>query len=252
MADIIQSLWIGDRLSAMEQMCISSFLAHGHTFHLYTYHPLENIPEGTVRMDAHEILPESSIFKYNGYATYAGFANFFRYKLLLERGGWWVDMDLISLRPFDFPQPYVFSSELDFDGPHVNVGAIKVPPQSAVMSYAWSHCSELDPKQLKWGQTGPLLTAEAVEAHALQQHVHAPHVFCPVLLADWAKLFDPRARWDFGEETYAVHLWNELWRRENQSKNGTYADGCLYETLKRRYLRRVASTTDDTRRSNHR
>jgi len=29
---LIQSLWIGDRLSTMERLCITSFLEHGHPF----------------------------------------------------------------------------------------------------------------------------------------------------------------------------------------------------------------------------
>ena len=33
---VIKSLWIGDQLSRLEQLCIKSFLYHGHEFHLYT------------------------------------------------------------------------------------------------------------------------------------------------------------------------------------------------------------------------
>src|SRR4051812_6131780 len=92
---IIQSLWIGARLSTMERLSIASFLHHGHDYHLFTYGPVEGIPPGTVVQDACEILTESRIFQYRDHASYAGFANFFRYKLLLERGGWWVDTDAV-------------------------------------------------------------------------------------------------------------------------------------------------------------
>lgn len=237
MADVVQSLWVGNRLSVMEQMCLASFLDHGHPFHLYAYEPIEGLPDGTVVKDANEILPESSIFMYTEYATYAGFSNFFRYKLLLERGGWWVDTDMVCIRTFNFVEPYVFSSERGGDGPRVNVGAIKVPPGSGVMQYAWDACRESDPKQLQWGQTGPRLAAAAVEACSLQQYVRPPHVFCPIFFTDRPKLLDPQATWDFTEETHAIHMWNELWRRDNQSKDASYAEGCLYETLKQRYLR---------------
>src|SRR5579883_2826667 len=71
----------------MERLCIASFLKHGHEVHLYVYQDTEGIPPGTVVRDGREILPESRIFMYREYATYAGFANFFRYKLLLEKGG---------------------------------------------------------------------------------------------------------------------------------------------------------------------
>ena len=37
---IIQSLWIGQRLSDLERLCIRSFLQKGHPFHLYTYNEI--------------------------------------------------------------------------------------------------------------------------------------------------------------------------------------------------------------------
>src|SRR4051794_6165389 len=111
MAETIQSLWIGERLSAMERLCISSFLQHGHPYDLYVYRDIAGIPLGTVVLDGNQILPASRIFTYTEHQTYAGFANFFRYKLLLEKGGWFVDADTICLRPFHFRDDYVFSSE---------------------------------------------------------------------------------------------------------------------------------------------
>ena len=45
-SDIIQSLWIGDRLSVMERLCIQSFLDQGHQFHLYLYAPCDRVPAG--------------------------------------------------------------------------------------------------------------------------------------------------------------------------------------------------------------
>ena len=233
MLDTIQSLWVGDRLTVMEQLCIASFLYHGHPFHLYAYEPLTGVPEGTVLMDGNEILPESSIFQYTEHPSYAGFANFFRYKLLLERGGWWVDTDVICLRPFTFDDPYVFSSE---SGPQTSNQAIKVPPRSAVMTLAWFICQKCDPKEITWGQTGPSLVASCVANCSLQQYVQPPHAFCPLPYPEWTKLLDPHATWDFSEETHAIHLWNELWRRGNQSKEAAYHPDCLYEQLKKRYL----------------
>ena len=88
MNKIIQGLWIGPELSVMEQLSIASFLRNGHEYHLYVYDELSNVPRGTVIKDASEVLPPSQIFQYKQNQSYAGFANFFRYKLLLERGGW--------------------------------------------------------------------------------------------------------------------------------------------------------------------
>jgi len=95
----------------MEQLSICSFLLNGHDYHLYIYDHVKNIPAGTVIRDANEVLPAARIFQYKHRPSYAGFANLFRYKLLFERGGWWVDTDTICLKAFDFHDEYVFSTQ---------------------------------------------------------------------------------------------------------------------------------------------
>src|SRR4051812_19813754 len=99
---IIRGLWIGAELSVMERMSIASFLAHGHEYHLYVYDDVKYVPKGALVRDANEILPSSMIFQYKHSKSYAGFANFFRYQLLLQKGGWWVDTDVVCLKPFLF------------------------------------------------------------------------------------------------------------------------------------------------------
>jgi len=236
MRDLIQALWVGPRLSVMERLSIASFLQNGHRYHLYAYGPVEGLPDGAELRDAAEILPSSSLFTYTDYATCSGFANFFRYKLILERGGWWVDTDMICLKSFDFDSRFVFSSERGGIGSIVNVGAIKAPAGSAVMQYAWNACMRMDRAQLKWSQCGPTLFGTAVQAYSLQAYVQPPVVFCPIDFSEWRRMLDPEETWEFGEATLAVHCWNELWRRSNQCKDSTYDAGCLYERLKRRYL----------------
>jgi mannosyltransferase OCH1-like enzyme len=230
--NIVQSLWIGDRLSVMEQLCISSFLRKGHPFHLYVYQDTAGIPEGTVVLDGNKILPASRIFTYREHHTYAGFANFFRYKLLLEKGGWFVDADTVCLRPFNFRKEYVFSSEGIQGRQLVNLAAIKVPPGSPVMQYAWDACEKMDTNELKWSQCGPALLRQAVERYSLEENIRPWNVFCPVHFSEWEKLLDPSHAWTFGRGTYAIHLWNELWRRSETDKDIQYPPGCLYEQLK--------------------
>lgn len=236
MGETIQALWIGERLSSMEQMCIRSFLEHGHAFHLYVYQETEGVPPGTTVLDGNTVLPASRIFTYREHKTYAGFANFFRYKLLLEKGGWFVDADTICIRSFDFPAAYVFSSEGVNGRQLVNVGAMKVPPGSLAMQFAWEACEQFDVSELKWSQCGPTLLRQAIEACDLQEHVQPWEVFCPVHFSVWEQMLDPDVQWNFGSQTRAIHLWNELWRREGRNKDAAYPEACLYEHLKRRYL----------------
>src|SRR4051812_18573774 len=149
---IVQGLWIGPELSLMEQLSITSFLRNGHEYHLYVYDEVKNIPVGTAIMEADNILPPSRIFQYKDRPSYAGFANLFRYKLLLERGGWWADVDTICLRPFNFSSPFVFASEIKHGLEIVNNGVIKVPAGSKLMDHAVGVCEGKDPKRLIWGE----------------------------------------------------------------------------------------------------
>ena len=236
MNQIIQGLWIGNELSVMEQLSVASFLRNGHEYHLYVYEDVKNIPRGTTVKDGNEILPASRIFQYKQQLSYAGFSNFFRYKLVLERGGWWVDTDTICLLRFDSDEDYVFSSEFAMGQVFTNSGIFKAPAGSEVMRYAWNVCETKDPQTLVWGETGPRLMAEAVREFSLERYRKGPEVFCPLGYADWHKVLEPDADLNFSERTYAVHLWNERWRGACKDKNAAYPDGCWYEVLKCKYL----------------
>jgi hypothetical protein len=81
-----------------------------------------------------------------------------------------------------------------------------------------------------------MLMDRLVREFALQHYVVAPDVFCPVHWSEWRKLLDPSVEWIFPARTRSIHLWHELWRREGQDKNRTYAPDGQYEQLKRQYL----------------
>ena len=112
MLPIIQSLWIGDDLTNLEKLCVQSFIDHGHEFHLYTYADIGGIPDGAVVKDGNEILPASKIFRCRD-GRLGTFSDWFRYELLAGKGGFWVDMDYICLRPFDFSADIVFAPDDD-------------------------------------------------------------------------------------------------------------------------------------------
>lgn len=241
-AEIVQGLWIGPKLSSMEKLCIHSFLKHGHPFHLYAYDQIEGVPSQAKLCDANEIVPASRIFFYSQHNSCSGFANMFRYKLLLERGGWWVDMDTVCLQTLNFSNPYVFSSEstaagtVRESGYCANTGIIRTPSNTELMRYCWDHCDRADHRALQWGETGPKLFARALEVYSLGHFVQQPSVFCPIPFNEWSRALEPGPEWKFSAETKAVHLWNEMWRRNNRSKDASYDPSCLYERLKSRYL----------------
>jgi len=239
---IVQSMWIGDKLSTMEQTAIRSFLANGHDFHLYTYSDIEGIPTGTTIKDGNEIIPESEIFCYDGDGYHAGsvsaFSNWFRYKLLFDKGGWWVDTDNVCLKPFNFKSDYVFSSEWQDDDkkkPYlINAAPIKAPKGSDVMKYCWERTQEIGKDNLQWGQIGPRLVKEGVEKHNLKKYVQNGDTFCPINYWDTKKIVEGGIPY-IANDVYSIHLWNEKWRNFNLDKDGTFHPNCLYEVLKKSF-----------------
>ena len=69
------------------------------------------MPHGACIRDAGEILPREALFTHRRTGSVAVFADWFRYRLLAERGGIWSDMDVACLRPIDYPQAEIFGWE---------------------------------------------------------------------------------------------------------------------------------------------
>jgi len=57
-----------------------------------------SVPDGVTLRDASEIYPENEVFTHQSgprKESVSVFSNFFRYKLLYEKWGWWVDMGVL-------------------------------------------------------------------------------------------------------------------------------------------------------------
>jgi len=237
---IIQSLWIGETFSNNEQMCLSSYLHHGHSFHLYTYDEIKGVPRGITLCDANEIIPFSRLFK-DSARSYASFADWFRLRLLFLKGGWWVDMDTVCIRPFDIQEPLCFSSERHYalQQDEINNTYIKAPACEPHIGKLLQLVEEKlqDGQPVAWGGIGVYLLRRLLPEHPdFRRYIQPPPVFCPL---DWFNLSALICPNDYrpGPETLAIHLWNEVWRRGCLDKNAVYHPDSLYEILKKRYLR---------------
>jgi hypothetical protein len=241
MSGVVQSLWIGGRLTVMERLAIRSFIANGHTFHLYCYDEIDDVPDGAVLKDANDILPRRDVFSYSdGFAkgSPAAFSNFFRYKLLLDRGGWWVDTDVVCLRPFDLADDRLWATERT-DPPQeltVSTSVIKVPPDDALMSWAWRACQGMDKAAIRFGQIGPRLLHAGIDMLGLHGFMRPHTFFSPIPFYDWAQLIAPAHAFAFGTEVYGIHLWNQMWSANHVDKDARFSPDCLYEQLKRQFL----------------
>lgn len=152
---VINSLWIGNTLSEMELLTTASFTKFGHAFYLWTYGDIQNLPTNVILKDANEIIPENKVFKYDqhsnidwGKGSYAGFSDIFRYKLLYEYGGWWVDMDVTCLQAFNSTEEYFFRNHWKLN---VVGNIIKCPKGSELMRRCFEDASKsVNEKNENW------------------------------------------------------------------------------------------------------
>ncbi len=262
--DIIQSFWYGDKLSPLEQLCLRSFLSHGHPFHLYVYGDVEGVPEGTVLKDANEIFNEDKVFFYGpqagvGTGSVAVFANYFRYKLLALKGNWWVDTDIVCLKPFRFPEELI--AGYGGQGTLAN-GVIKSPKGSKLMTFLADYAERpfttalpwenwkgrclrflmglkrgFDPGAIPWGTTGPRGFTTAVE-HLEVQGAWKPKItFHPIEWREAIQLFGSSEKWSLEQfkSSHGIHLCNEVLRRNKIDKFSPFPEDSVVGQLMKQY-----------------
>lgn len=214
--NVVQSLWIGESLPRLQQLSIQSFIDHGHEFHLYVYNDVSNIPKGTTLHDASRLIPQNRIFVYKsgfGKGSYSAFSNLFRYQLLYEIGGWWVDTDVVCLSRLQFDQPYVFSSEIDEDGSLLTAScAIKAPAQAECMRYCLDICATKDLDKLQWSEIGPYLLDDSIKRYGLERFQVTTEVFNPFNFMNFRQMIKPEFDMNQLKNSVATHFWNQMWK----------------------------------------
>jgi hypothetical protein len=261
MPDEVRGLWIGDRLGTFQRLCVQSFLDHGHAFRLFTYGHIEGVPDGAIVEDGSSVLAPGLLQPFlDGKGALAHFADWFRWELLRQRGGYWVDMDVICIRPFDFEAPVVYGCQDPFTP---SVGVLRFPAGHPMTETMVDRCA--NPHRMRdgdslrrrarkalrrlrggsrgdvlWGEAGgPTGFREALEGSDCQQFGLPYPVFYPVHHQHWPCIFDEtlKDQLPLFESTRAIHLWHEVFRVfSGLDPEGPFHPDSIYEQLKRKHL----------------
>ena len=98
----------GPPLNVWERCSLQSFADQGHETVLFSYDRLD-VPRGVRLESADSIISIEERDKFFAVAPdqYSQFSDFFRYELLHQRGGWWIDTDVLCRSPTLPSQPVV-------------------------------------------------------------------------------------------------------------------------------------------------
>jgi hypothetical protein len=229
----LNSLWVGPELGYLEQLCLRSALAAGHSVRLFSYTPrdISGVPEGVDVRDAAEIAPKEDMLFPSGSGFEALASDFWRYRMLGKGLGAWVDMDLIFLRPLDLDDSFIFGWQ---DSETVNNAVLAAPSDSEFVAdlielpkpnrrppwFGPKRTLQFWLKRLTqgdialgdmpWGTYGPELVTYLVRKHRLERFVQAPDVFYPIPWPDAPILYEPadRAAALVTKDTRAIHMWH--------------------------------------------
>lgn len=240
----VQSLWIGE-VGMLERLSMASFLANGHPYHLYVYDEPGRVPPGVELRDASAILPREAIFHYTRgkeKGGVSGFADWFRYRLLAEKGGWWCDTDMICLRPFDIAAPVIATERTRWRTRKLCIAAMHFSPGHPLMVKAAEHAQKNDPTALRFAGNGEPLLRPLVDALGLRAALRPPEDFNPI---DWwrsARIIAPGSAALLPSFRYGLHCFGESWRwrlRDREAsglRDHIFPSTTLLGALQQRYL----------------
>jgi hypothetical protein len=209
------TFWTGSSLSLYELSSLKSFSLQGFDVTLYTYDTsVESYPFKVE--NAEKIVSQSEM---KAFARISAFANFFRYVALqnIESGSIWFDLDVLCLRR-DWPAtPFLMGFERKN---FVNNAILKIPHQSRILGELINHASKGDGQ--RFGETGPILLTRLSKKYRSDFEPQPKNYYYPIGPWEINYLIDPKYLEDMHvmtQDSYAIHLYNELLVRAALPKN---------------------------------
>ena len=255
MSILFSSFWFGEALPPIEHVCVKSFLWHGHRFRLYAFDEVANVPVGCELADASTVVDRDRLFLHTEpgrVGSPSGFSNLFRYELLRQRGGWWVDSDMLCLRPDLHEAEYVFAPE-DDEG-SFNPAVLRAPPHSALFEEAARRASDVVERQhgkVAFNVTGPWLFHDLVKDVGLEAHAWPKNAFFPVHWRETFVVCDPRRRQEVERRvanSMFLHLWTSMFTFNGVPRTALPPKGSYLHSLFGRYEVTLPQTRYDWRR----
>ncbi len=243
----IASLWIGDHLSWLEQLCLKSFADIGHHTTLYSYSHIDNLPDNIHQVSAEEIYPSEPMLRHVRTGSPAIHADMFRLNMLKKTNKIWVDADMYCYRPFDFKTKWVFG----WEKPGLVCNAVLgLPKNSKALSMMMNFFEDeyaigpwLRPWQQReleierdagnpvhftaqnWGFTGPTAVTHFLQKSGEIKHARKEQAFYPVAFKNRNRIIlsKPNVEQDdLTEDTYGVHFWARRMKPRLEEKENNW------------------------------
>ncbi|TDL79455.1 class I SAM-dependent methyltransferase [Palleronia sediminis] len=260
----IGTLWVGPALSWLEQLCLQSFVDHGHEMVLFSYDPVENVPPGVRMAPASDLLPGDRIMRHARTGSPAYHADVFRLNMMRDTDLIWADTDAYCVRPWEVSPDRPFYGWISDDVRQVNNGVLRLPGDSETLARMIAFAADPTPippwappaeqerlrdlrdrgegvhvTELPWGVLGPdLLTHMLLETGEIA-HAQPGHVLYPVPFRTAGMTLNPnrvdRTTALIRNDTLSIHFWGRRFRNTAAKAGGRPEPGCYVEGLLARH-----------------
>ncbi len=222
------SFWLGERLSPTASVCMNSFRAHGFSFNLYIYDPVDDVPSFVKKRDAEKIFPAKELFLGCGgavgakageprrtasYTARGYYADLFRLHLLRKVGGWWVDTDVVC-NTGSLPHTEIAFAEEDSLGT-INNGLMKFPRNHPVIVDVLKDIVDIGVDS-PWGTVGPKALTKALGRYPMAEHKWKTSDMHPLHWAESVKFLLPEFSQEVSQRTANsrfIHLYTSMFSR---------------------------------------
>ena len=227
---VLQTFWHGYEISPYQLLCLRSFTDRGHQVEVFSYEPIP-LPGWLERRNAAEILPRHQVLRPIG-DVLGIHSNLFRYALLNQRGGWWIDPDVLLLQP-DLPNADIFFAGPDAFG-LTSTALLKFPKGHPVIKDGLAKALALGDVVADWEASGVALLTELVRQHGLGPVFDGRAPLGPVSWFDVPVLFDPAQRDRLErlcQSEQVLHLHADVWLRSGVPLRHGPPEGSLLDAL---------------------
>jgi hypothetical protein len=199
----------------------ASMRAAGHPVRVWSYSPEKLAflrPYGIELRAAEDVVPRGLFERIVAGSEIRYFSDVFRYAVLYEHGGLWMDTDVVLLRPFPFHGDHFLNLQWRSGGQaHFICGnVIYAKPFSHHMRNLYEAAIErfFASNAKTFGEVGPKLLSDYVASDAgaeLRERLFSPVFFNPI---DWTELerfnqpLGELADYLNDERVFGIHLWN--------------------------------------------
>lgn len=237
----VASMWIGEELSWLEQLCLKSFVDVGHRTTLFTYGKVEGIPEGVHVEPASSVFASDKIIRHARTGSPAYHADIFRLHLIKNNDVIWVDTDAYCVKPFIRPDNGHYHGWISDDIKQINNGVLGLPKSSKTLAAMLKFTADEYPippwytakKQsdlralkasgkgihvslLPWGVWGPNALTHYLHDTGEVKYTQPKDVIYPVPFSRKRALLKPNHRYRVEEwvteNTTSIHFWGRRFR----------------------------------------